>query len=438
LGEECDDENLTHTDGCELDCTRTTVLDVEISDGVAYALFSGGTVKSWGRDSFGQLGRGTSGQPILDPASVRPLDFGTERRVSQVSAGAEHACVLFEDGAARCWGRNQHGQLGIGSLDDYGDAATEALASLPDLPIRGVQQIAASELHTCALSEPTPGMPRIQCWGSPENGVLGIGARTEPLTRPSPTLTVQLADLVPVAVTTGLSSTCATLASGELICWGNNFTNGLAGAGSTTAPDANRHVVRLPALVEQVSGGGASRFCAFTAPSALFCWGSNVDGALGTPLLIEDGIRSPTQIGLGGRHFVDFQIVNAPACGLTDDGRILCIGAGTGYAGGYDKNLHAADNWSRLPHAGAVDLGDWDGEAGIDPAARVFVGHSAVCAEMQDGSLRCWGANNYGQLGYGFDGQPRPAGEGTPRNLGDDETPAEAYARVGRAHVTLW
>jgi alpha-tubulin suppressor-like RCC1 family protein len=38
-----------------------------------------------------------------------------------------------------------------------------------------------------------------------------------------------------------------------------------------------------------------------------------------------------------------------------------------------------------------------------------------TCALLDDGNLRCWGYNFYGQLGYG-----------NTNTIGDDETPASA------------
>ena len=118
--------------------------------GVQYscALLSGGAVKCWGSDEYGALGRDGPRQDIADPSSIEPIDFGTSRQVQLVSAGWHHACVLFEDGKARCWGRNEQGQLGDGSTEDYGDDPDESLALRPDLPLDHIIDISAGVSNT--------------------------------------------------------------------------------------------------------------------------------------------------------------------------------------------------------------------------------------------------------------------------------------------------
>lgn len=437
-GEECDDGDERDSDGCELDCTSTRVLDVEVAGTTACALLSAGRVKCWGRDDGPLLARGRTGQVFADPAQLEPLDFGTSRRVAQLSAGQDHYCVLFEDGFARCWGGNALGQLGTGTTDDYGDSSDETLAALADLPVGGMAQISAGRQHTCALRALNPEAPAVICWGNSDSGPLGIGFVEGPVLAPSPSRAVELAGAVVTRIRAGSSATCTLLASGDVLCWGNNSSNGLAGAGSTYAPDPARHALRLGSGPQDISGG----FCLFGPPSELFCWGSNADARLGTPLLAGEPIRAPVRIQIGDRRFVSFQVQGDHGCGLTEQGRVLCFGRGVdadlGYAGRYDPTLHARENWDRLPNAGAVDLGDYDAEPGLDRVEQLFVAPNLNCAQMNDATLRCWGSNGSARLGYGYVNDTAEEALANLGDIGDDETPAEAYLRLGRPNVRLW
>ena len=71
------------------------------------ALKTDGTVWSWGRNNFGQLGDNTNTNRLL-PVQVQGLSG-----VSAISAGYYHSLALKNDGTVWAWGYNSYGQLVI-------------------------------------------------------------------------------------------------------------------------------------------------------------------------------------------------------------------------------------------------------------------------------------------------------------------------------------
>ena len=132
------------------------------------ARLESGAVRCWGRNAHGQLGQGHTHSIGDDetPASVGSMNMGSDL-VLQLATGAEHTCALLSPGVLKCWGRNESGQLGRGNIT--------ALSIPPATPVNlgGTLafQLAAGAWHTCALLN--SGEPR--CWGRNTHGQLGLG-----------------------------------------------------------------------------------------------------------------------------------------------------------------------------------------------------------------------------------------------------------------------
>ncbi|WP_309892087.1 LamG-like jellyroll fold domain-containing protein [Archangium sp.] len=126
-----------------------------------------GAVRCWGRNAHGQLGQGHT-NPIGDdetPASVGSVNTGSP--VLQLATGAEHTCALLSPGVLKCWGRNESGQLGR--------ADTASLSTPPATPVNlggtRVFQLATGAWHTCTLLS----TGEARCWGRNTHGQLGLG-----------------------------------------------------------------------------------------------------------------------------------------------------------------------------------------------------------------------------------------------------------------------
>ena len=176
----------------------------------------------------------------------------------------------------------------------------------------------------------------------------------------------------------------------------------MVGAASREAPAA----AGVGALAAKALSAGGRHTCALLAGGTVACWGDNADGQLGvgtsagpsrcnrdpcsaTPVAVH-GIATATQITAGDDH----------TCALLADGSVDCWGAnGDGQLGLGTRR--GPQRCSGEPCATApVPV------RGIAHATAVTAGGSHTCALLLGGSVDCWGANGYGQLGVGTSSGP--------------------------------
>jgi len=202
------------------------------------ALLDNASVKCWGLNDYGQLGidnTTTMGDGSGEMAALTGIDLGTGRTATAIEAGAYHSCALLDNASVKCWGRNNYGQLGIDNSTNMGDGSGE-MAVLPSIDLgtgRTATAISAASDYSCALLDNAS----VKCWGLNDHGQLGIGNTTTMGDNSSEMAVLTSIDLgtgrTATAIAAGYSHTCALLDNASVKCWGyNNY--GHLGIDNTT------------------------------------------------------------------------------------------------------------------------------------------------------------------------------------------------------------
>lgn len=343
--------------------------------------------------------------------------------VIEVRAGGAHACLVRQHGGVVCWGAAANGQLGDGTRTARSELTSNVILGAPAL------HVAPGDRHTCALlaAPDVTGGTAISCWGANDTGQLGDGTlidRLTPVAHPVPpgTAVVQLA--------AGAGFTCALTAAagasgGGVTCWGRNDLGQLgavSSAGSVALPEAALSITARDrhACAVGISGNvycwganpqgelgdgtttdrstptragaevgftgasavvaGSAHTCAL-AGGRVWCWGANQVGQLGegseephaAPTLLPT-LSGVVSLAAGAYH----------TCATKDDGGVVCWGAN-------DRGQLGEGTTSNI----AVPVPT----NGIQLSAEVTAGDAFSCARRKDGTVGCWGDNRLGQLG---------------------------------------
>ena len=298
-----------------------------------------------------------------------------------------------------------------GTTNPAGDNASGP-DTLCDRAVHSATQVDGGESHTCALLDDGS----VKCWGGNSNGQLGQEDVTYRGTSPG-----QMGNsLLPIdlgtgrtatAIATGRSHTCALLDDGTVKCWGSNLSGQLgqeetrarrgtrAGEMGDSMPPVDLGTGRTATAI----AAGAGHTCALLDDGTVKCWGENNEGQLGQGDRRDRG-RLPGEMGdsLPPISLGAGRTATAITAGRFHTCALLDDGTVKCWGFNNDGQLGQEDRNNRGDRLGQMGNNLLPIDLGTGRTAiTVTAGTFHTCALLDDGTMKCWGDNRDGQLGQG-------------------------------------
>ena len=294
-------------------------------------------VYCWGKNDYGQLGDDSNNNrnaPVQVFSNTGLLATGA---AVAIAVGLSHSCALVPQVAGlragfnevMCWGWGP--QLGVGA------SAADADRPIPmnPQPAYGASDIDVYDATTCVTLTNND----INCWGRNNAGQVGDGTINDP--RSIATAVDRsgvLSGKTPADIQVGSGMTCVLTneATENLYCWGafglsgTSLGNGLT-SGSTTPLAISLGGAKLTKL-----DIGNDHACGITSNNRLLCWGGNGDnhlGVSGAPAVVTTPTAIDVSGAMGGLTLSGVAVGNHSTCVWSTTGRLACFGYTKGHFG---------------------------------------------------------------------------------------------------------
>lgn len=360
-----------HVGGCSLITHEVTTFGASDggieADGGGQNSTDGGSINDAAARMDAAMDATTAMDAAMTDAGSEEVDAGP----CGVCGGSTPYCDLMMESCVEC--------LGNSDCDD-GDPCTSDVCTISGTcsasPIPScIVAVHAGQGYTCARRH----NGEVECWGNNGAGQLGIASNDPQRERPA-----RVVDGSWAQISTGNTHTCGRTSGGGVTCWGHNH-KGQLGNG-TTDPTIRPGLMAVLGVNAIDIAADGQHTCAVRSDGTMRCWGSNTGGQLGNGENTEDPTPRPvyvntltdaTQVALGSNH----------SCALRASGQVSCWGinsqrqVGTGSTASYIRSP------ATLPD--------------ITDAVQVSAGNGSACALLSTGTVKCWGSNQYGQVGDG-------------------------------------
>lgn len=353
-----------------------------------------GDVYSWGYNTDGQLGNGTSGAATT---TVVPAMVQNGVVISKLSTGYYHTIALMSDGKMFAWGYGSSGQMGNGSTANRTFPIEIDTTGTP-MAGKTIVDVVSGAYHNLALDS----TGAVYAWGLGTSGQIGDGAKTN---RSRPVL-VDMTDtpLAGKTITQLAASEFNSMAltdEGKVYVWGRG-TNGVLGNG-TIVDMANPRPVEVDTTgtpmagktITQITLGALTNAYALDSSGQVYSWGCIFNGALG------DGVSSNTTTTSVCTSGTATKPVTVAVTGTPMDGQVITdISAGyryvlarTAYGDVYAWGLNSSGQLGD----GTTSSRDRPIAVNVPPLQKIMTKYTSSAGVTEGGAMYSWGANTYYQ-----------------------------------------
>ena len=370
----------------------STIIDYSMQSAGTCLILNNGSMMCWGTGHYFNTGIGNGEQERQTPAYAT-LPPG--RTAVEVSMGQSQFCVLLDDQSVACWGHFfpdgtrpgvEYGTYG------GGDSAPSVPTIVHSLPKNAVSVSVADGFnqytHICSIME----NGSVYCWGSNQNGQLGLGFRCVENNTESPannlcysvwpneedeTFSIGNASqmILPegrtaVGMHLGQHYSLIVLDNHSMICYGQNC--GSSGDHENFVYVGGTH--KITAVIASHTSGHSPRI--LTSQGIVESLDAYFIPHGNGPQTYNQEVGPFSEIGL---H-----------CASLKNGSVACnpLGTWTSHPAGSEALGHTG-HWYTPPH----NLS----------AGGVKTDHHKACAILSNGDLECWGYNGGPVAGIGID-----------------------------------
>jgi len=336
--------------------------------------------------------------PVVDAGAAKPAV-----KAVKVAVGQHTSCVLISDGTVRCWGKNDAGQLGIGTTEDSAKPVA--------LPLRGVKDIVLGAAHACALLDDSS----VTCWGR-----INVGKPDDALAPFAPGV-AKASRIFAVR-----DAACATLDDEELVCWGDVDAKGHVRIAAKRESRAPTPAADLKGATEIAAAG--DDICVLRADGRVACLAAKPHCTKAAPPPPKAKAKGKGKAAKRGapkpakpaeKPEPGLEVLPLPAAKHLAFGAGLCVIAKADGVQCLAKDGCTAESpWPGLGTVAAVDgacarlsagsVRCWANKEralkavpGVKSASAIAASSTHGCAVLSNNTVVCWGSNKHGALGRG-------------------------------------